>query len=139
MIDEKCYEGELLANDEIPSTLMPLLQRFANDQLPVLLDTAKHLKRRRVSHADQKLPRILGMHSFTLDGATDTRAVIPYSYWMFRRPLDYYRSLKGAQRKAAEALLEQLGVLNAFAGTPPVRLVGSRNTVWFDDSPPPVK
>ena len=132
MIDPECYQGDLPAQDEISATLMPILKRFANDQLPVLLDTAQCLLEWRQQHGDEELPRTLDERPFKLNGVEDTRVVIPYSYWMFQRPLDYYQGLAGAEREAAGSLLDQLGVLAAFEQAPTVRLKRVDNKLWFD-------
>ena len=45
MINEEpaLSNGELLPDDEVPDTLLPVLQRMANEQLPVLKDTDRLL------------------------------------------------------------------------------------------------
>jgi glutathione S-transferase len=46
--------------DEIPATLMPVLSRFAREQLPVLVDTARVLDERADDIGAEEVPRFLG-------------------------------------------------------------------------------
>ena len=33
------------------------------------------------------------MHKFTVEGVEGERVVLPFSLWMYRRPVDFYQSL----------------------------------------------
>jgi len=54
MISDELPQGEFLSDDEIPETLFPVLQRMANEQLPVLLDTDQQLTQWRHQNTDAK-------------------------------------------------------------------------------------
>jgi glutathione S-transferase len=102
--------GEFLPNDEIPQTLQPLLAQMFREQLPVLLDTVSQVRQWCANHPEQdKLPRMIGRHRFTLEGASSLRAIQPYSQWMFQRPVFHYQSLDAATRARIDPLLRQLG------------------------------
>jgi len=100
--------GALLANDQVPDTLLPILQRMAKEQLPVLQDTNKLLSQWRKDNPERTdIDRMIGYHNFTVEGVQGQRVVLPYSLWMFARPVDYYQSL--ADTTAVDALLDTAG------------------------------
>ncbi|MGF1607548.1 MAG: glutathione S-transferase family protein [Rhodothalassiaceae bacterium] len=101
--------GDFLPDDAVPDTLLPILRRQMREQIPVLQDTALKLAAWAHAHPDaERIPRTVGPHGFRIDGATGERATIPYSLWMLQRPLDFYHSLSGAAKAAADALLDQV-------------------------------
>ena len=87
--------GAWLENDEIPSTLMPILKRMVGEQLPVLLDTDKQLSVWRENNPDaEEIERYIGTHKFSVEGVEGERVILPYSLWMYRRAVDYYQSIE---------------------------------------------
>lgn len=102
--------GDFLEADEIPSTLIPLLQMFVDEHLPILRDTAEHLKTwaHDKSNGDS-VPRALGVHTIRIHGIEEQAAIMPYSLWMLQRITDYLQTLKGDDLKAAKSLLETIG------------------------------
>ena len=93
---------------------MPVLQRMMREYLPVLLATAEEFKTFLDGHPDvasgeKELPRAIGLHSYTLEGITEKRAIFLFDLWMVQRPLDYLRSLDGADRDEVEKLLNMAG------------------------------
>ncbi len=110
MINEEpaLSNGELLPDDEVPDTLLPVLQRMANEQLPVLKDTDRLLSVWRKDHPDNgAIKRSIGTHTFSIEGLEGERVVLPYSLWMFARPVNYYQSLK--DKTAVDAMLIDAG------------------------------
>jgi glutathione S-transferase len=108
--DEVPTIGEFLPNDQVPETLMPVLQRMAKEQLPVLLDTDRRLTdwRKDAANAGAKeVKRFLGMHPFTVEQVEGERAVLPFSLWMFQRPTNFYASL--ADKSGVDAMLKTAG------------------------------
>jgi glutathione S-transferase len=101
--------GDFLADDEVPATMLSILHRMMREQLPVLSDTARLASEWIAAHPDERMPRGLGMHAFTLEGQSGTRIVRPYALWMLQRAREYYRQLDGAGRDAADQLLQQIG------------------------------
>lgn len=107
------HNGELLANDEIPATLIPVLKRMATEQLPVLLDTDQHLEQwKQENPGVTKLPRSIGSHEFAVEGVTGERVVLPYCLWMLQRPVDFYQSLESTI--SVDELLTQIGFGDAL-------------------------
>ena len=120
MMDPGPDAGEFCADDAIPETLMPVLKRLADEQLPVVVETVRTLNDWLRANPDEAIPRGIGMHEFTLlrgtaGAVTGQRAVFPFDQWMFQRPWDYLRTLAGAERAAAEQLLHDMGAAEALA------------------------
>jgi hypothetical protein len=117
------FDGEFLGNDEVPETLYPLLRRMFKEQMPVLIDTL-----RRVSAwveenpSADRIPRFIGKHKFTLGDVTASRYVMPFSQWMFQRPLAHYQSLSATERVQIDVNLKELGGFEGLNEALAVRL-----------------
>jgi hypothetical protein len=122
--------------DEIPPTLMPVLNRFAKEQLPVLVDTARILDEHSDGIGADEVPRFLGTHKIKIAGVPVQRIVIPYSLWIFQRPLDFWRSLQGEERVRADGLLVDIGAGDLFDIKQQVRLKREHNRLFLDLAPP---
>jgi len=123
MLEAKGGTGELLPNDEIPPTILPILKRQMTEQLPVLIHSAEAL--REWSSAQPKGARIkrsLGVHEFTIGGRRGERNIMSFSLWRLQRVQDYYRSLTGGDRAGADRLLESVGGAGLANLQLPVRL-----------------
>lgn len=109
------FDGEFLADDQVPETLQPILKRMFDEQLPVLVDTLRRVGKWATKHPDASgIPRFIGKHEFKLGDATATRYVMPFAQWMFQRPLAHYQSLPDQQKARIDPILEQLGGLNGL-------------------------
>lgn len=109
------FGGSFLADDRVPETLYPLLRRMFDEQLPVLVDTVRRVGRWTAEHPDAKgIPRFIGKHEFYLGKVKATRYVMPFSQWMFQRPLAHYRSLSHAQKARIDPILDELGGLSGL-------------------------
>lgn len=109
------FDGEFLADDQVPETLQPILKRMFDEQLPVLVDTLRRVGKWATKHPDASgIPRFIGKHEFKLGDATATRYVMPFAQWMFQRPLAYYQLLPDQQKARIDPILEQLGGLNGL-------------------------
>lgn len=120
--------GEFLADDQIPLTLLPVLQRMMREQIPTLHDTMVAVGEWARDNPQQtELPRGIGMHSFTLEAGlpnevTAERAILPFQQWMWQRPLDAFNALDAAAQSEVNNLLAQAGGADAFVPQPQVRL-----------------
>lgn len=109
---EEPKSGEFLPDDEVPETLHTLLRRMFVEQLPVLVDTIRHLHRWAREHPDRRhVSRVIGTHRYRIEGYEEERMVTPFSQWMFQRPLDHYASLSAEDSARIDPLLEELGGL----------------------------
>ena len=118
MNNASTIEGDFLANDEIPETLLPILNNLFATQWPVLENTAKKLSQWYENQAKNnqpiEIPRRLGMHDFTLQGITEQRMILPYSQWMMQRPIEFYQSLSTEDKNNMEPFLKQINGLPAM-------------------------
>lgn len=122
MMSPAPLQGEFLADDALPETLIPVLRRMFAEQLPVLQDSAARVREWMAAHPGETLPRAIGMHAFALDGCEGRRIVRPYSLWMLQRCRDYYLSLGGPERAAVDAMLHAAGGDRFIAFEDPPRL-----------------
>lgn len=99
--------GDYLPDDEIPETLIPILQRMMREQMPCLTDTAEKLAAWKAENPTEAIPRALGFHEFELEGVKAQRAVMPYGIWMLGRAKESYGALGDNDKTKAAALLEQ--------------------------------
>lgn len=101
--------GEFLADDEIPETLIPILQRMMREQIPELQDAARVFEEWVASHPqEQAVPRGIGLHPFDLEGVRGQRLIRPYSFWMLQRARDAYVQMAPTERQAADELLARI-------------------------------
>ena len=116
-------EGELLAGDEIPSTLLPILKRQMSEQLPVLADTASALETWSVAQpTGARIKRTLGTHEFTIGGRWGQRGIFTFPLWRLQRIQDLHRAMSGPDRARAGELLESVGGRELVDLRIPVRL-----------------
>jgi hypothetical protein len=115
--------GDVLAGDEVPSTLHPILKRQMSEQLPVLIDAAAALSEWAADQSSgARVPRQLGQHEFTIGGRQGERAIMTFSLFRLQNVLDHYGSLIGADKAAADRLLEATGGQAIASMTLPCRL-----------------
>ena len=123
MIDvEKPLSGDFLPDDEIPATLLPVLRRQMDEQMPHLRTVAEILCEWAVANDDPEPPRAIGMADFAIGETHGQRLAFPYSLWMLQRVLDFYRSTGGADRDACDAFLSEIGGETLGIMRLPVRL-----------------
>lgn len=118
--------GAFLADDAVPETLLPVLRRMFREQFPVLEDSAIRAAQWMADNPGQVVPRAIGFHEFELEGQRGKRIVRPYSLWMLQRARDYYLSLAGEEKQAADQLLERCGgaIFQRFGAMPRVARAG---------------
>jgi glutathione S-transferase len=119
MHDPQRHDGDFLPGDEVPETLVPILERMAREHVPVLLSTARHVAGWAKAHpGERKIPRGIGSHAFTVEGIEETRGIFPANLWMWQRPHDFYHSLHGESRRAAGDFFSRLPSLLSALETP---------------------
>ncbi|WP_417593646.1 glutathione S-transferase family protein [Parasphingorhabdus sp.] len=115
MVDVQApLSGEFLPNDEVPQTLIPVLERMMSEQMPFLETTADMLASWAEDNPDAELPRAVGMADFTIEGVKGQRIAPPFSLWMLQRPLEYYRQLQDADKMVADEFLARINGTSAF-------------------------
>jgi len=123
--------GAFVDNDQIPETLLPVLQRMVKEQLPVILDTNVQLDNWRQHNLSKELPRHIGEHEFIIDGVSATRKVFPYLMWMWQRPVDYYNSLSDKEKQSIDSQLVTMGFNKALKLPLQNRLNRNNNKLSF--------
>jgi hypothetical protein len=102
--------GSFLADDEIPETLLPLLEVMFAEGMPALMASLDANTAWIEANPDaEEIPRGVGEHEFVIGGARGKRMIRSFSQWMLQRPLDDYRSLEGEGRERVDRLLERVG------------------------------
>lgn len=120
--------GDFLPRDEVPATLEPVLARMFREQGPVLLATMQALSDwARTNPQAGALPRTIGEHAFTIEGATGTRRIYPFNLWRWQRAYDHFHALAGADLTAARDLLQRVGGLTTISAPMQVRLRREHN------------
>ncbi len=115
MVDvQQPLSGEFLPDDEVPQTLVPVLERMMAEQMPFLQRTADLFAVWARTNPDTEIPRAVGMTDFTVEGVTGQRIAPPFSLWMLQRALEYYQELKGADKSAADEFLSTINGTSAF-------------------------
>ena len=98
----------------------------------MLVDTARILDEHSDGIGTEEVPRFLGMHEVKIAGVPVQRIVIPYSLWIFQRPLNFWRSLEGEERVRATGLLEDMGAGDLFDIKQQLRLKRENNRLFLD-------
>lgn len=126
--------GEWLADDEIPDTLIPLLQWQSRDQLPFVQRVMSKTNRWIKDNPEaEKLPRFIGKVEYQLGGNTGKRMCTPYSQWMYERVLKPLNSATDKEKQEVKAWLESHNV-HLDTATPEVPLMFYRSRLWRRDA-----
>ena len=111
--------GEFLADDEVPDTLLPILETMFREQLPDVLDVVAQNAAWLADNPGGNVPRYLGMHAFTVGDVQGERFIHSYAQWLYQRPWAHFHGLEGDDRQAAAELLTRVNGLEAIeAGIP---------------------
>lgn len=106
--------GEFLPGDEIPTTLIPVLETLCRDFYPDVMDVVEKNTAYMAAHPGENIPRYLGTHGFRTGDGEGERIIHSYSQWMFQRAWDQYQGLSVEDRQRADVLLERIGGLAAL-------------------------
>lgn len=120
MMEPNPLAGEFLADDEIPLTLLPILQRMIDEQLPVIHSSIGAIDEwLSANPAEQALPRSIGTHSFRIAVGSDAevageRMIFPFVQWMWQRPYDAFHALSDTEKTQVQAVLAKVDASSAF-------------------------
>ncbi|GAC20220.1 glutathione S-transferase family protein [Paraglaciecola arctica] len=102
-------EGEYLADDIIPETLLELLSRIFKEQWPVLINTVKELDKWAESNPQEvEIPRSIGEHQYTIGEISEQRAIGTFHQWKVQRILDCYHQFDEQQKKTVDTFLQSV-------------------------------
>jgi glutathione S-transferase len=124
--------GVFLPDGSVPETLEPPLARMFREQGPVLLATMERFES-WAGERDNPLPRTLGRHAYTLEGAVGERHVYAFNLWRWQRVHDHYRALDTDAKRRADALLERVGGRALVQRTMQRRLARRQNQLFALD------
>jgi glutathione S-transferase len=108
-------EGEFLADDAIPDTLLTLLTRMFKEQWPVLINTVKALEKWTEENPQiTEVPRTIGEQNFTIGETTEKRAIGTFHQWKVQRILDCYHQYADEQKISVDTFLQSVGGLDSM-------------------------
>lgn len=109
MNDGATVEGEFLGEDEVPETLTPILTHMFKEYWPVLETVVDKVSTWLVSNPScDEIPRVMGMHPFTLGNTSSEQMTLPYTQWMLQRVLDYYQQIIPEDKLTVDVFLNHL-------------------------------
>ena len=114
---------ELLADDQIPDTLLPVLRQMFTLQVPFLHAGAVRLRDWTRENPDKHIPRSLGRLPYSIGEVTEEKVTLPYNQWMWQRPLVFYQSLAEEEKSKVDALLASVDGKD---------LINSWPDIWLD-------
>ena len=112
--------GDFLPDDEIPQTLLPVLQRMIDEQLPVIHSSIDAIAEWLTANpSENELPRSIGTHTFKIavgtdDEVTGERMIFPFVQWMWQRPYDAFQTLSREDKILVQELLAKVDAETAF-------------------------
>ncbi|WP_339722705.1 glutathione S-transferase [uncultured Paraglaciecola sp.] len=126
-------EGEYLADDVIPDTLLELLTRIFKEQWPVLTNTVQALQKWAEQNPQvAEIPRTIGEHQYTIGDVSEQRAIGTFHQWKVQRILDCYRQFEDQQKQSVDTFLQSVGGLESMQLDIPKRLHRVNNKLTFN-------
>jgi len=92
MISDEVPKGDYLPADEVPESLAWIFKVIAQQQVPVMIDTAEALHQWQQQHATEEVPRTLHEHAFEIEGVKSTQKIIAHAQYLMQRPLKAYQN-----------------------------------------------
>lgn len=109
----------LLPNDEIPETLIPILQSISSLQAPLLVQTIQGMKTWATKNPDKdKISQRFGDSTLTIEGESEIRYNLSYAYWMIQR---IKQSVDVDSTKLKE-LMQELALDSVFSEPLPMKV-----------------
>ncbi|MEO1321976.1 MAG: glutathione S-transferase N-terminal domain-containing protein [Pseudomonadota bacterium] len=102
--------GELLPNDDIPKTLLPILKVALNEHVPVLAATIeKYEDWAETAEPKSDLPRGFGMVPFATGDHAGMMAARSFSLLRLQDALDVYQMMMPSDRRRTDSMLNAVG------------------------------
>ena len=103
-------DAALLPDDQIATTLLPVLRLICAEFLPMLEGINEQVKACLPSlPAGKALPRVLKDVEVPMGESRFRRAALPYTLWMAQRTLDVYHAMGTAEQGRVQDWLRGLG------------------------------
>ena len=109
LLDPAQVEGEFISDDTIPDTLLPILRRVFDEQIPWIKTLVHHINQWCKDNPDSKRVRgAVGTAAFTVGGINGERKLATFVQWKAQRPIFYYQNLTKENRAQVDTLLERI-------------------------------
>ena len=106
--------GRFLPDDEIPETLLPMLEVIFAECMPTLMEGMDANAAWMAANPDaQELPRGVGEHEFSIGGRRGRRMMRAFSQWMLQRPLASISRLQAGSANVPTGCWKRWAVMNA--------------------------
>ena len=100
--------GKWLPNDEIPNSLIPILQWQFQDQISYVHEVMSMTSQWLAEHPDTSdFPRFIGKAPYKIDGACGQRMCAPYTQWMYQRVTGPIEQVTASENAALTQWLAQ--------------------------------
>ena len=133
MNDTPEHVGKWLSGDDIPRTLVPILQWQCRDQLPFIHQVMDKTTDWIKAHPEANtLPRFIGKVGYQINEGQGKRLCTPYSQWMFERVLKPLEQTDAAQLDDLTHWLYQQDI-PFKPEQPDISLVFQRSRLWRRD------
>lgn len=119
--------SQVVATDDIPATLAPVLRSIASEFLPMIEATLAAVHRYLKSGGGAELPRGLEPITFPMGSGQFSRVAVPFMLWKMQRLLDVYRAMGANEQGAVRRWLEAQGCGRLLdLSIPPLRRIALR-------------
>ena len=120
-------EGELLPDDQIPDTLIPILARQAREQYPALRQTLALFDNwAATAEAESAVPRALGQIKAEIEGHTGPAAARSFPLYRLQAAIDVFDAMGPDDQQKTKALLDRIGG-QGFESLKPSKRLTRRN------------
>lgn len=99
-----------LPDDEIPNTLLPILELIFSEQMPFIATVVDNINQYVANHPDsQRVSRIVGEGDFSIGGAKGQRQQFSFVQWKLQRCTRVWQQLDDQQKIPLEQWLHDIG------------------------------
>jgi len=108
---------------EQADSLNPIMQRIFEECVPVMVATGEALSNWFDENPGSLIiPRSIGTFNVAIGDTLSNRGIFPFNYWMFQRPLNFYRALKGKDKTLVDEYLHRVDGFECMQYTPGFKL-----------------
>ena len=105
--------GELLADDKIPDSLMPILASISQNQFPLIEASINGLESwAQDKKQGDRVPGKFGDTQLNIDGSKESRVNLSFPYWKFQRISDLYQGFNADEKTQLDGLFTSLPQLS---------------------------
>ena len=102
-------KGNFLANDEVPTTLEPILKTIFQEQFEFSNQVVENIQQFAKQNPDaERVSRILGQTEFTIGGIKGKRSMFSFVQWKVQRAWNALQILQGQEAEDAKQWLQSI-------------------------------